>query len=121
MLKHLVRIWNEILKCFEFLIYSTSPPLSKIASHRTKFDYKSSESTFNLGLLQTFSDRLWTSAALLLFEERGGAGFTGISQPSAPYFISVPKLKKLRNKISHSKKEKKDLGATLELEINSIN
>lgn len=50
-------------------------------------------------LTQTFSDKLWTSAALLLFEERGGTGFTGMSPP---YNSSISKTKS--NHISNSKR-----------------
>lgn len=78
---YLIRIWDKILQCLHFLINPTPPPLlskpqymktekkkkNNILSHEEKGKLETHNHTQTKK--PTFSDKLWTSAALLRFEE----------------------------------------------------
>ena len=100
--EYLVRIWNQVLQCFHFLINPTPPSLPQTKPINKKSMKKTTKQTSKSNQINkccpviidlkqnhktkilTFSDKLWTSAALLLFDElRDGAGFGGTSSTNA--------------------------------------
>lgn len=82
---HLVWVGNKILQCPHLLIYSAPPPLRRNnQSSIQKLVFNNQKERLRV----TFSDMLWTSAALLRFEPEllSGTSFTGSSSTSNPSF-----------------------------------